>query len=90
MIFLWVSQIWNKLAKINEWIAHSEHAFHQQLASMIHCRFIFAFRVCRGFVAESESYFFRLIEFLNVVLCCWFQLHLLVRLYETEESFHGR
>ena len=35
-------------------------------------RFIFAFRVCRGFVAIGKL-FFRLIEFLNVVLCCRFQ-----------------
>jgi len=40
--------------------------------------------------SRSESYFFRLIEFLNVVLCCWFERQLSVRLYETEESFHRR
>ena len=28
---------------------------------------------CVAVLSRSESYFFRLIEFLNVVLCCWFQ-----------------
>jgi len=28
---------------------------------------------CVAVCARPESYFFRLIEFLNVVLCCWFQ-----------------
>ena len=45
---------------------------------------------CVAVLSRSESYFFRLIEFLNVVLCCWFQSQLSVRVYETEESFHGR
>ena len=45
---------------------------------------------CVAASSRSKSYFFRLIEFLNVVLCCWFQHQLSVRLYETEESFHGR
>jgi hypothetical protein len=35
----------------------AKHAFHQQLASVIHGRFIFAFRVCRGFVAIGKSFF---------------------------------
>src|SRR6476469_3343947 len=45
---------------------------------------------CVAVLSRSESYFFRLIEFLNVVLCCWFQKQLSVRVYETEESFQGR
>src|SRR6266480_7625602 len=45
---------------------------------------------CVAVSSRSESYFFRLIEFLNVVLCCWFQLQLSIRLYETKESFHRR
>jgi hypothetical protein len=28
---------------------------------------------CAAACARAEIYFFRLIEFLNVVLCCWFQ-----------------
>src|SRR5215208_6152676 len=47
------------------------------------------FPVCRGFVATGKL-FFRLIQFLNVLLCCWFQTSCLIRVYETEESFHGR
>src|SRR6478752_7511869 len=45
---------------------------------------------CVAVLSRSESYFFRLIEFLNVILCCWFQTSCWVRVYETEESFHGR
>src|SRR3954468_1388208 len=51
--------------------------------------FIFGFGVCRG-LRRVGNLFFRLIEFLNVLLCCWFQTSCLVRVYETEESFHGR
>jgi len=50
----------------------TKHEPHQQLASAINGRFhlcISSVAVC----ARPESYFFRLIEFLNVVLCCWFQ-----------------
>ena len=62
---------------------------YEQLASVIHRRFHLRFESV-AVSARSESYFFRLIEFLNVVLSGWFQLQLLVRVYETEDSFHGQ
>ena len=45
---------------------------YQKLASVIHGSVHLGFRVCRG-LCRSEIYFFRLIESLNVVLCCWFE-----------------
>src|SRR5215831_13834989 len=67
----------------------AKHKPYQQLATVIHRRFHLRFESV-AVSARSESYFFRLIEFLNVVLSGWFQLQLSVRVYETEESFHGR
>ena len=51
----------------------AKHESHQQLASVIHGPFSSLRFECVAVLSRSESYFFRLIEFLNVVLCCWFQ-----------------
>jgi hypothetical protein len=51
----------------------AKHAFHQQLSSVIHGTFHLLRFECAATSSRSKSYFFRLIEFLNVVLCCWFQ-----------------
>src|SRR5262245_523239 len=59
-------------ARAREYVRHSQTRTSPTTSSRDTRPFSSSVRVCRGFVAIGEL-FFRLIEFLNVVLCCWFQ-----------------
>src|SRR5262249_44319970 len=68
----------------------AKYQSHQPLASAIDGSLHFWVSSVSRLGRGRKVIFFRLIEFLNVVSCCWFQTSCSVRVYETEESFHGR
>src|SRR5215475_3998326 len=77
-------------ARVREYARHSPTQTLLTTCQRDTSPFSFCASSLSRFPRDRKVIFFRLIEFLNVVLSGWFQLQLSVRVYETEDSSHGR